>query len=134
MRRIIILCIYLLYTGIGLLRALQDREGGNGGVLKIHCYYNRKVWAATCGTRSTSYFLFKKKKCKNWGYLLIAFGMVFMGLQYMGAAFKPLRSMDGFITLMSYFSKVIESGFFTVNVLKKAPVLQSQGWSSRILL
>lgn len=38
------------------------------------------------------------------GKVLVALGLVFMGLEAMSGAFKPLRSMDGFLELLQYFS------------------------------
>ena len=49
-------------------------------------------------------FLFAKKTgWKNSGKLLVALGLVFFGLQLMSTAFKPLRTHDGFLSLLTCF-------------------------------
>lgn len=45
-----------------------------------------------------------KPRFKNMGQLLLALGLIFMGLKFMSSAFKPLRSAEGFLELMQYFS------------------------------
>jgi phosphate:Na+ symporter len=46
----------------------------------------------------------KNEKFKNLGRVLFGVGMIFLGLQTMSAAFKPLRSDPGFLELISFFS------------------------------
>lgn len=46
----------------------------------------------------------KNSKATTYGKVLFALGLVFIGLETMGAAFKPLRSDEGFINLMTYFA------------------------------
>lgn len=41
---------------------------------------------------------------KNSGKLLVSLGLVFFGLQLMSTAFKPLRTHEGFLSILSYFS------------------------------
>ena len=49
--------------------------------------------------------LFSKKRLpKNLGGILVALGFVFMGLELMSEAFKPLRSNQSFISLLHYFA------------------------------
>src|SRR5690606_30805378 len=42
----------------------------------------------------------KRDKIKQFGSLLLALGFVFMGLELMSAAFKPLRGSEAFLTMM----------------------------------
>jgi phosphate:Na+ symporter len=46
----------------------------------------------------------KSERLASWGKLLFALGMVFLGLQTMSGAFKPLRSEQIFLDMMTYFS------------------------------
>src|SRR5690606_9313993 len=46
----------------------------------------------------------KSDRLANWGKLVFALGMVFMGLETMSEAFKPLRSDAMFLEMMTYFS------------------------------
>ncbi len=46
----------------------------------------------------------KSERLSNWGKLLFALGLVFLGLQTMSGAFKPLRSEEAFLQMMMYFS------------------------------
>ncbi|MFC1886971.1 Na/Pi cotransporter family protein [Thermodesulfobacteriota bacterium] len=49
--------------------------------------------------------LFSKQDAfKQVGNILVALGFIFLGLEFMSGAFKPLRSDDGFLTMMQYFS------------------------------
>ena len=41
---------------------------------------------------------------KQVGKVCVALGFIFLGLEFMGGAFKPLRSNDGFLAMMQYFS------------------------------
>jgi phosphate:Na+ symporter len=43
-------------------------------------------------------------KVKQTGRMLLAFGLIFLGLEWMGGAFRPLRTSEGFISLLQYFS------------------------------
>ncbi len=45
----------------------------------------------------------KRTRLKSIGNLFVALGFVFMGLEFMSGAFKPLRSHEGFISMMHYF-------------------------------
>jgi phosphate:Na+ symporter len=46
----------------------------------------------------------KNNKAKNIGKVLFGVGMIFMGLETMSAAFKPLRTNQEFLNLVGYFS------------------------------
>lgn len=46
----------------------------------------------------------KNERVVQIGRLIFALGMVFLGLQFMSGAFKPLRSHDGFLAMMQFFS------------------------------
>lgn len=46
----------------------------------------------------------KNEKFKYWGRVLFGVGMIFMGLETMSAAFKPLRSNQTFLNLVGHFS------------------------------
>jgi phosphate:Na+ symporter len=46
----------------------------------------------------------KNPRLKQSGSLLLALGFVFMGLEFMSAAFKPLRSSESFLAVMQFFS------------------------------
>lgn len=46
----------------------------------------------------------KRRKAKNIGNILVGLGLVFMGLEAMSAAFRPLRGAEGFLELMQYFA------------------------------
>jgi len=46
----------------------------------------------------------KKNLWKNIGKLFVALGLVFFGLELMSSAFKPLRSHEGFLSVLTYFS------------------------------
>lgn len=46
----------------------------------------------------------KNNKLQNIGRVLFGIGMVFLGLELMSGAFKPLRSNDQFLDMISYFS------------------------------
>ncbi len=48
--------------------------------------------------------LAKHHKVQTWARVSFALGLVFLGLETMGAAFKPLRSDEGFLSLLSYFT------------------------------
>ena len=45
-----------------------------------------------------------RKKAKNWGEILIGFGLIFLGLKIMGGSFVPLRSSQEFKDLFVFFS------------------------------
>ncbi|MEZ4744014.1 MAG: Na/Pi cotransporter family protein [Bdellovibrionota bacterium] len=50
-------------------------------------------------------FLFSKNdRYVQWAKVCFALGFVFLGLQTMSGAFKPLRSQEDFLSLMGYFS------------------------------
>lgn len=46
----------------------------------------------------------KNEKVSGWGRVLFATGLVFLGLQFMSDAFKPLRTNGDFLQLVTYFS------------------------------
>lgn len=46
----------------------------------------------------------KNDRIKSMGRVVFGVGMIFMGLETMSAAFKPLRSHQGFLDSISYFS------------------------------
>lgn len=46
----------------------------------------------------------KKNKYQNIGKALFGIGLIFLGLETMSAAFKPLRTNEGFLEMISYFS------------------------------
>lgn len=46
----------------------------------------------------------KSNKLQNIGRVLFGVGMIFMGLELMSGAFKPLRTNEEFLNLISYFS------------------------------
>lgn len=46
----------------------------------------------------------KNERISSLGRILFAMGLVFLGLNTMSDAFKPLRSNEGFLLLMSFFS------------------------------
>ncbi len=46
----------------------------------------------------------KKEKLNQLGRVLFALGLIFLGLNIMSGAFKPLRTHDGFLEMMQYFS------------------------------
>jgi phosphate:Na+ symporter len=54
----------------------------------------------------------KSEKVKNWGSVLVAIGLVFIGLETMSAAFKPLRGNQSFLDSISYFSSLDYTGYF----------------------
>ncbi len=54
----------------------------------------------------------KSDKLKNWGNVLLAVGLVFLGLETMSGAFKPLRHNEGFLDAISYFSTQDYKGYF----------------------
>lgn len=45
-----------------------------------------------------------KKKWASWGRVLFALGLIFLGLNTMSGAFKPLRTDPGFLDLMTFFA------------------------------
>lgn len=47
----------------------------------------------------------KNKKLQNAGRILFGVGMVFLGLELMSGAFKPLRTNQEFLEMISYFSE-----------------------------
>ncbi len=50
-------------------------------------------------------FIFARSdRFKNIGRLLFALGFIFLGLKFMGNAFKPLRTDETFLTLLQYFT------------------------------
>ncbi len=54
----------------------------------------------------------RSDKLKNWGNVVMAIGLVFLGLETMSGAFKPLRNHQGFLDSISYFSSQDFSGYF----------------------
>jgi phosphate:Na+ symporter len=46
----------------------------------------------------------KNQKAKNIGHAIFGIGMIFMGLELMSGAFKPLRTNAEFLNMISYFS------------------------------
>jgi len=46
----------------------------------------------------------KRDRTRQMGRLLFGVGMIFLGLEFMSAAFKPLRGMQGTMDMMAYFS------------------------------
>lgn len=46
----------------------------------------------------------KNNKLQNLGKILFGVGMIFMGLELMSGAFKPLRTNESFLNMISYFS------------------------------
>lgn len=56
------------------------------------------------GMGAIPFLLAKSEKIKMIGKLIFAVGLVFLGLNVMSGAFKPLRTEPGFINLMTYFS------------------------------
>jgi phosphate:Na+ symporter len=45
----------------------------------------------------------KDDRITSWAKVIFAVGLVFLGLDTMGAAFKPLRTHEGFLELLSHF-------------------------------
>jgi phosphate:Na+ symporter len=69
---------------------------------------------------------------KSFGRLCFALGLVFYGLQLMSIAFKPLRSHEGFLSILSYFSAdtlpsvlgcVLVGGFVTAVIQSSSATL-----------
>lgn len=50
---------------------------------------------------------FKSPKLHHFGKILAGFGMLFIGMDSMGAAMKPLQEMEEFVSLMTTFSNPI---------------------------
>lgn len=50
------------------------------------------------------FFFGKKVKWKNVGKVLIALGMIFIGLEFMSGGFKPLSKTDDFQSMLAYFA------------------------------
>ncbi len=46
----------------------------------------------------------KQRRNKNIGSMIVGLGFVFLGLEFMSGAFKPLRTYTGFIELLQYFA------------------------------
>lgn len=46
----------------------------------------------------------KRRRIQNIGTIFVGLGFVFVGLQFMSGAFKPLRTYPGFIDMLQYFS------------------------------
>ncbi len=46
----------------------------------------------------------KRENFKQIGKVCVALGFIFLGLEFMSGAFKPLRSQEGFLAMMQYFS------------------------------
>ena len=46
----------------------------------------------------------KRDNFKQIGKVCVALGFIFLGLEFMSGAFKPLRSHEGFLAMMQYFS------------------------------
>jgi len=46
----------------------------------------------------------KRDYFKQIGKVSVALGFIFLGLEFMSGAFKPLRSNEGFLSMMQYFS------------------------------
>ena len=63
------------------------------------------------GVGALPFILAKNEKVVQMGKLLFAMGLVFVGLQTMGAAFKPLRTDPGFLSVITYFSA---DGYFSL--------------------
>lgn len=53
-----------------------------------------------CGVGFLVYFLAKRKRFKSLGLLILGFGILFVGLNIMSEAMKPLRSSPAFVHLM----------------------------------
>lgn len=47
----------------------------------------------------------KSTKLQHIGKVLFGVGMIFMGLEFMSGAFKPLRTNESFLSMISYFSE-----------------------------
>lgn len=56
------------------------------------------------GLGALPFLLAKREKVATFGKLLFAVGLVFLGLNTMGVAFKPLRTDADFLSLMTYFT------------------------------
>jgi phosphate:Na+ symporter len=54
----------------------------------------------------------KNSKIQNAGKVLFGVGMIFLGLQVMSGAFKPLRTNDEFLSMISYFSDASYGSYF----------------------
>jgi phosphate:Na+ symporter len=54
----------------------------------------------------------KNSKIQNMGKVLFGIGMIFLGLNLMSGAFKPLRSDADFLNMISYFSGDTYSSYF----------------------
>lgn len=74
-------------------------------------------------------FLFSKNpKVKNWGVILLGFGMLFFGLKLMGNAFKPLRGHEEFISFFMQFGadnyisilKSVFAGFLLTAIIQSS--------------
>jgi len=46
----------------------------------------------------------KRDSFKQFGQVAVALGFIFLGLEFMSGAFKPLRTHEGFLAMMQYFS------------------------------
>lgn len=53
----------------------------------------------------------KSEKLKYWGRVIFGVGMIFMGLETMSAAFKPLRDNATFLNLVGHFSAQTYSSY-----------------------
>lgn len=54
----------------------------------------------------------KNQKLQNFGKVFFGVGMIFLGLELMSGAFKPLRGNQEFLNMISYFSGHSYSSFF----------------------
>lgn len=58
-------------------------------------------------------FMFvKKNACKNAGMIALGLGILFMGLISVTSAAKPLSESEGFVNILSYFTKMPMLGIF----------------------
>lgn len=77
------------------------------------------------------YFFAKKKNIKSIGQIIIGFGLLFLGLDIMSEAMKPLRSVPGFTDLMHSFADNPILGVLTGSIL--TAVVQSSSATIAIL-
>lgn len=56
------------------------------------------------GAGFVPFFFGKSVKWKNIGKVLIALGMIFIGLEFMSGGFKPLSKTDDFQSMLAYFA------------------------------
>ncbi|MCB0420865.1 MAG: Na/Pi cotransporter family protein [Bdellovibrionales bacterium] len=92
---------------MNLMQALGVILGANIGTTITGWMISIKVGQYSLlfiGLGALPHLLAKNSKVKVFGKLIFAIGLIFLGLDAMSGAFKPLRTEPSFINLMTYFT------------------------------